>query len=116
MLIKSISTRFSDIASTIRSSIHKQGERNLIKNLLDGVGYEGVIEVYSKDFNDTHTHTKSRINQLGHLERGTGKHNSNIVYGVDGLCPCITAGCGVKYWIYVIEGSRLDEKESDSHS
>jgi len=40
---------------------------------------------------------------LGHLERGTGKHQSNIVYGINGLAPCITAGCGVKFWIYVIK-------------
>ena len=39
-----MTTRGSDIASTIRASIHKQGERNLIKNLENGLGYEGVIE------------------------------------------------------------------------
>lgn len=37
-------TRFSDIASTIRATIYKQGTRNLMKNVKDGGGYEGVIE------------------------------------------------------------------------
>ena len=30
----------------------------------------------------------SSINELGFIERGTGKHQSNIVYGSDGICPC----------------------------
>ena len=34
--------------------------------------------------------------QLGCIEKGTGAHQSNIVYGEDGLCPCICAGMGVK--------------------
>lgn len=37
-------TRNADIASTIRSTIYKQGSRNLIKNVKDGGGYEGIIE------------------------------------------------------------------------
>ena len=39
-------TRNADIASTIRSTIYKQGSRNLIKNVKDGGGYEGVIEYH----------------------------------------------------------------------
>lgn len=42
------STRFSNVSSTIRASIYKQGERNLIKNLVNGNGYEGVVEIYEK--------------------------------------------------------------------
>lgn len=38
------STRNSDIASTLRASMCKQGERNLIENIKNGRGYEGVIE------------------------------------------------------------------------
>lgn len=37
-------TRNADIASTIRATIYKQGSRNLIKNVKDGGGYEGIIE------------------------------------------------------------------------
>ena len=45
---------------------------------------------------------KNKNSELGYLEKGTGKHQSNIVYSVNGLSPCMTAGCGVKFWIYVI--------------
>lgn len=34
----------------------------------------------------------SSINELGFIERGTGKHQSNIVYGSNGICPCEYAG------------------------
>ena len=52
-MICALTTRFSDIASTIRASIYKQGERNLIHNILNGNGYEGVIEIWQKKRNDT---------------------------------------------------------------
>ena len=38
------STRGKQIASTIRASIYKQGARNLEENVVNGLGYEGVIE------------------------------------------------------------------------
>ena len=28
--------------------------------------------------------------QLGFMENGTGKHQSNTVYSPDGICPCIS--------------------------
>lgn len=34
----------------------------------------------------------SSINELGFIERGTGKHQSNIVYESNGICPCEYAG------------------------
>lgn len=37
-------TRGQDVAGTIRATIYKQGSRNLVKNVMDGGGYEGVIE------------------------------------------------------------------------
>ena len=30
------------------------------------------------------------------MEKGTGKHMSNSVYGIFGISPCIMAGLGVK--------------------
>ncbi len=30
----------------------------------------------------------SKVNELGFIENGTGKHQSNTVYGTDGICPC----------------------------
>lgn len=46
--IKKLTTRDSNIASTIRASIHKQGSRNLIENYKNGRGYEGVLEMGTK--------------------------------------------------------------------
>ena len=57
-----------------------------------------------------------QITELGYIDKGTGKHQSNIVYSVGGLTLCIAAGCGVKYWIYVIDrtdGKRKNSKQSD---
>ena len=28
------------------------------------------------------------VNELGFIENGTGRHQSNVVYGTDGICPC----------------------------
>lgn len=36
------------------------------------------------------------VEKLGHLEKGTGEHQSNIIYNSDGLSPCVCAGMGVK--------------------
>ena len=45
------STRLNNIAQTIRSSIWKNGERNITENIENGRGYEGIIEIWmqSKD-------------------------------------------------------------------
>ena len=43
------STRFSNIAQTIRATLWKNSERNILKNITDGIGYEGIIEVYGRD-------------------------------------------------------------------
>ena len=39
-----ISTNGTEIAGTIRATYYKNGERNIIENLENGMGYEGVIE------------------------------------------------------------------------
>ena len=44
--IEVTTTRLSDIASTIRATIYKQGERNIMKNIENGSGYEGIIEKF----------------------------------------------------------------------
>lgn len=36
------------------------------------------------------------IEKLGFIEKGTGEHQSNLVYSPDGLAPCVMAGFGVK--------------------
>lgn len=46
-VLEPCTTRKKSIVSTIRASVYKQGERNIIENIKNGRGYEGVIE---KDF------------------------------------------------------------------
>lgn len=43
-IVEPVTTRGSDIVGCIRSSIYKQGSRNLIENVINGLGHEGVIE------------------------------------------------------------------------
>ena len=49
------STRFSLIASTLRATMYKQGERNLLENIKNGNGYEGIIERYEINSTDRNT-------------------------------------------------------------
>ena len=37
-----------------------------------------------------------KVKELGYIEKGTGKHQSNIVYSKYGLCPTLSASLGVK--------------------
>ena len=43
--VEKLSTRKSEIMSTIRATIYKQGTRNLVENYKSGKGYEGVMEM-----------------------------------------------------------------------
>lgn len=47
--VDAVTTRLQNIASTIRASLYKQGERNILKNIEDGNGYEGIIEIWRLD-------------------------------------------------------------------
>ena len=44
-----ITTRLSDIPSTVRATLWKNSVRNVLKNITDGIGYEGVIETWQRD-------------------------------------------------------------------
>lgn len=46
--VNMLTTRFQDIISTIRASIYKQGERNILENIKNGNGYEGIIEIWQR--------------------------------------------------------------------
>lgn len=70
-------TRGADVASTIRASIHKQGSRNLLENIKNGRGYEGVaIRTANKEGYDIATdgdgvdlsypQSKTRRGRVGH--------------------------------------------------
>lgn len=44
-----------------------------------------------------------KIQEVGHIEKGTGKHQSNIVYSTRGLAPTLTAGMGVKHSVMILD-------------
>ena len=42
--------------------------------------------------------------QLGFMDNGTGQHQSNTVYSITGVCPCIsTLGSGGTQQIKILE-------------
>lgn len=38
----------------------------------------------------------NKILELGFIDKGTGKHQSNVVYSINGIAPCVTADFCVK--------------------
>ena len=44
-----MTTRFSDIASSIRATLCKNSVRNVLINITDGIGYQGIIECWESD-------------------------------------------------------------------
>ena len=43
-----------------------------------------------------------RIKKIGFLDKGTGEHQSNIIYDKDGISPGVLAGFGVKQQVTMI--------------
>ena len=37
-----------------------------------------------------------RVIELGFIDKGTGKHQSNVVYSIEAIAPCVVAMFGVK--------------------
>lgn len=54
--------------------INNEKAQKLIEQLIDN----GTIS----------SRVEQSVNELGFWERGAGKHQNNIVYGTDGICPC----------------------------
>lgn len=54
-----------------------------------------------------------KIEELGYLEKGTGKHQSNTVYSTGGVSPTLTAGLGVKYWILISDQFQNKSKNEE---
>ena len=53
-------------------------------------GWGGVCPTLkARDYKDA-VKIMIEVNELGHIEHGTGKHQSNTVYGTDGMIPAIT--------------------------
>lgn len=52
------------------------------------------------------------IFKIGFLSKQDGKkHQSNEVFSIYGLSPTICAGCGIKYWINVLELNKLSKEQ-----
>lgn len=45
----------------------------------------------------------SNIEEIGFIDKGTGKHQSNVVYMPGGIAPTITASTGIKTSIMIID-------------
>lgn len=78
------STRGKQVASAIRASIYKQGARNLEENVVNGLGYEGIIE------------QKSEINPklvggIGEKNFGKQYRQGNRVYDSDEIAMALNA-------------------------
>ena len=64
------------------------GNPNLVQTLEpNSEGISNTITTVQKD---------NMVLELGYIEKGTGNHQSNVVYSEDGLSPTICASYGVK--------------------
>lgn len=52
-----------------------------------------------------------QIKEVGFIDKGTGKHQSNIVYSAGGIAPTLTASLGVKTSIMIID---LDDEKVEN--
>ena len=67
--------------------INNEKAQKLIEQLIErGVLPESRAVTTQLTSQDESKH--SNVNELGFIENGTGKHQSNTVYGTNGICPC----------------------------
>lgn len=55
---------------------------------------------------------KSKIKELGFIDKLGKKAQSNIVYSPEGLAPTICAGIGQKYWIHIMKINQLGQMDN----
>lgn len=53
-----------------------------------------------------------KIKEIGYLEKGTGKHQSNIVYGSGGCAPTLCAALGIKTFVMILEECNNEQNNS----
>lgn len=108
-------TRGSEIASCVRASYFKNGNRNIEENIKSGKGYEGIIEKYGCDKSNNSPQIIERANCItaredrgisNHKSEGTaviekigninpsGKGINGNVFGENGLAPTLTTNKG----------------------
>lgn len=77
-IIEPLTTNFNDIASTLRASMHKQGTRNLMENIKNGRGYEGVIEPLAYDEQNKYVRKDGVVGTLT-TDGSSPKHNNRVI-------------------------------------
>ena len=88
-------TRWSEIASCVRASYFKNGNRNIEENIKSGKGYEGIIEKYGCDKSHNSPQIIERANCITTREdRGISNHKSEGTFGENGLAPTLTTNKG----------------------
>ena len=78
-----VTTRNSNISSTIRASYYKNGSRNIFENVENGKGYEGVVESNS-------------VKQIGNISNSNSSWSNpqtGRIYSPDGISPTLNT-CG----------------------
>lgn len=105
-LEKIITTRGAEIASCVRASYFKNGNRNIEENIKFGKGYEGIIEKYDCD-------GTAVIEKIGNINP-SGKGINGNVFGENGLAPTLTTnkGEGSKIATYSLNGYPLHTDEN----
>lgn len=114
-LEKITTTRGAEIASCVRASYFKNGNRNIEENIKSGKGYEGIIEKYGCDKSHNSPQIIERANCItakedgdisNHRAEGTaviekigninpsGKGINGNVFGENGLAPTLTTNKG----------------------
>ena len=78
-----VTTRNSDIVSTIRATYYKNGERNVCENIENGNGYEGIVE-------------SNNVKQIGNISKGNfswDNPQTGRIYSAEGISPTLNT-CG----------------------
>ena len=57
--------------------------------------------------------SNNRVIELGFIDKGTGKHQSNVVYSIGGVAPCVMAMFSVKQPPTMIVVRSEDEQISE---
>lgn len=85
-----ISTNGTDISGCLRATYYKNGERNIIKNLEEGQGYEGVIEPQVLSAKRTEYGKAIRKDYEAHEIRESRHNMTELEPRKDGVCNTVT--------------------------
>lgn len=82
VLDRKVTTRNSDIASCIRASYFKNGARNIEENIVNGNGYEGIVEPV----------TENEVIQIGNIAKEKENFKNpqvGRIYSAEGCSPTL---------------------------